>query len=65
MWLLLLIGSFLPVWRRAGVDRPLSTWENMDMGFTPPEQHIPVEEAIGRARQAGYLKGLGRTGIGC
>ncbi len=63
MWPILLIGSLLPIWRRAGVERPLNAWELVATAAKQPMKHIHVEEAIARAREAGYLKGPGRTGI--
>ncbi len=62
MWPILLIGSLLPIWKRAGVERPLNAWELLAAAARQPMKHIPVEEAIARARQAGYLKGPGHTG---
>lgn len=56
MWLLLFIGSLLPIWRRAGVDRPLNSWQYVATALRQPMKHISREEAIERARQAGYLK---------
>jgi len=61
VWPILLIGSLLPVWRRAGVDRPLNAWELVAMAAKHPMKHIPVDEAIENARQAGYLKRFSNT----
>lgn len=66
MWPLLFIASLIPVWRRAGVDKPLNTWEYIGTALKHPMEHISVEEAIARARKArdaGYLKGPGHTGV--
>lgn len=63
MWPLLFLGSLIPFWRRAGVDKPLNTWEVLAAGMKSPMKHISVEEAIGKARQAGYFKRPGHTGI--
>lgn len=57
----LLIGSLVPIWRRAGVDRPLNAWELLATAAKQPVEHIHVEEAIARAREAGYLKGFSNT----
>jgi len=50
------IFSLLPIWRRAGVREPLNAWQVINKGLTEPMKHIPVEEAIARARRASYLK---------
>lgn len=63
MWLLLFIGSLLPIWRRAGVDRPLNSWGYIGAALQSPMKHISVEEAVARAREAGYLKGPGHIDI--
>lgn len=63
MWPLLFIGSLLPIWRRAGVDRPLNAWQYVNISMSEPMKHIPVEEAIARAKQASYLKGPGHSSI--
>ena len=55
IWWLLLAGSFLKVWRRAGIDEPLDTWEYIRAAMSQPMKHLSVEEAIERARQSGYL----------
>lgn len=47
-----LILSVLPIWRRAGIEKPLNFWEILSAG---PMEHISVEEALGRARKAGYI----------
>jgi len=52
-WLFVL--SLLPIWRRAGVDRPLNAWQLVNTAASEPMKHIPVEEAIDRAKQAGYF----------
>lgn len=63
MWPLLFLGSLLPIWRRTGVDRPLNAWQYVGQELKHPKKHIPVEEAIERAKQAGYFKGPGYIGI--
>ncbi len=63
MWPILLIGSLLPIWRRAGVERPLNAWELVTMAMKQPMKHISTEEAIARAREVGYLKGPGGAGL--
>ena len=52
----LLIASLLPIWRRAGVDRPLNSWQYISEALSRPMKHIPIEEALKRAEEAGYLK---------
>jgi len=56
MWPFLFLLALVPIWRRAGTDRSLSTLENFTTGFTPEEIHIPVEEALQNAQEAGYFK---------
>lgn len=63
MWPLLFIASLLPVWRIAGQDKPFNAWQYISQELQHPKKHIPVEEAIERAREAGYLEGSGRAGI--
>jgi hypothetical protein len=50
MWLWLFIGSLLPIWRRAGDDRPLNTWQYIGTSIREPMKHIPTEEAIEQAK---------------
>jgi len=49
---LALIISFVPIWRRAGIDKPLNTWQYFGAALKEPMKHIPVEEAIERAKQS-------------
>ena len=63
MWPIILIGSLLPVWRRAGVNQPLNAWQYVATSIREPMKHLSVEEAIERARQTGYLKGRSYTGF--
>jgi hypothetical protein len=55
-WLLLLIGTFIPIWRRAGIDQPLNLWQYIAASISEPMKHIPAEEAIQRAKEAYNLR---------
>jgi len=56
MWLVLFLGSFAPIWRRAGIDQPLNVWQYIGAALQQPMDHITVEEALERAKASGYLK---------
>lgn len=51
----LLALSFLPIWRRANIDEPLSFWDFMGIIHVHSQEHIPVEEAIRHCKEA-YLQ---------
>lgn len=55
MWLLIFVGSLLPIWRRAGVAEPLNAWQYLFTSIREPMRHISTGEAIARAKEAGYL----------
>ncbi len=61
-WLVLLLVSFVPVWRRTGSDPADGTGYNIwqilsrpEGAFTGPDEHIHIDEAIRRAKEAGYI----------
>ena len=56
---LLFIFSLVPIWRRAGVDKPLNTWQYLGQALKEPMPHISVEEALDRAEEAGYFERSG------
>lgn len=65
MWLLLFIGSLLPIWRNSPSKEHLNFWQFIrEEPFYPEKRpHISVEEALARAEQAGYLKGSSNPNI--
>ena len=68
MWGWLIIASLLPIWREPDLDTPLNAWQVITRNLTTTEEynrsiHITVEEALAKARQAGYFKGYSSTAI--
>ncbi len=59
MWPLLFLASIMPIWREADIDKPLNIWQFIHANATRQKKHLPVEEALNRAEQAGYLKRRG------
>lgn len=56
-WTLLFIFSLLSIWRNSPSKEPLNFWEFIrEEPFYPEKRpHIHVEEALRRAKQAGYI----------
>ena len=59
-WLILLavLGSVLPIWRVGGSKEGYTVWEVL--GKTAEHKHLPVEEALRRAREAYWRRSLNR-----
>ena len=55
-WTMLFVFSLLPIWRSPPREGALNLWD-LAAGIKEKRPHIPVEEAIRRAREAAGLDG--------